>query len=133
MSRGGLAGLALCIVLAACGTPRERCVRGVNNELQTVNRLIAETELNLLRGYTYETELRNTYVGVSGCLGRSRYYRGGGGVRFCGSTEPRAVKKAVPIDPAAEQRKLAGLKERQAELTSISARAAEVCAARYPG
>ena len=118
------------LVLAACSTPQERCVRDVNRDLQTVTGLIAETEVNLARGYTYETEVQYVRVGVTGCVGGVRYYRSG--VWVCGATEPRAVQRAVPIDPQTEQRQLAGLKKRQAELTELAARAQAVCLERYP-
>lgn len=118
------------LVLAGCSSPQERCVRDVNRELQTVTALISDTEVNLARGYTYETEVQNVRVGVTGCVGGSRYYRSG--VRFCGSTEPRAVQRAVPIDPQTERRKLAGLKERQANLIELSSRAETVCRERFP-
>ena len=132
----GIASACL-LVLAACSTPQERCVRGVNRDLQTVNALIAETELNLARGYTYETEVQNVRVGVTGCIGGGGYGWGrrhyGSGVSFCGSTEPRAVQRAVPIDPQAEQRKLAGLQDQQKRLISLSERTEAVCRERYPG
>ena len=123
-----LAGLS---VLAACSTPQERCVREVSRELETVTQLIAETELNLQRGFTYQTEVRETRVGFTGCVGSGRYY--GTGVRFCGSNDIETVQRAVPIDPEAERRKLTGLKTRQRELAEISTRAESVCAGRYGG
>ncbi|MEM8958137.1 MAG: hypothetical protein AAGC86_10010 [Pseudomonadota bacterium] len=105
-------------------------MRNVNRDLQTVTALIAETEANLARGFAYETELQNVRVGVTGCVGGGRYYRGG--VRFCGTSEPRAVQRAVPIDPQEERRKLAGLKERQGKLVELSSRAETVCRERFP-
>lgn len=128
--RGVIAAGACLLALAGCSTPQDRCVRNVNRDLQTVNGLITETELNLARGYTYETEVQNVRVGITGCVGGGRYYRGG--VSFCGSTEPRAIERAVPIDPQTERRKLAGLQERQATLTELSSRASTVCRERYP-
>ncbi|MCV6598470.1 MAG: hypothetical protein OIF40_15460 [Mangrovicoccus sp.] len=118
-------------LLAACASPQQRCVQNINRDLSTVNRLIAETELNLSRGFTYETEIRETGFGVTGCFGTGRYY--GSGVSFCGSRDLRTVNTPVPIDPDTERRKLAGLKKKQEELTAIAARAEAACAARYPG
>jgi len=125
-----IALLALGLV-AACSTPQERCVRNISRDLGTVERLIAETELNISRGFTYETEIRETGFGVTGCFGTGRYY--GSGVSFCGSRDLQTVQRAVPIDPEAEQRKLAGLKQRKADLIDKSTRAEAACAARYPG
>lgn len=106
--------LPLCIALAACGTPQDRCARGLERDLRTVNLLIDETEANLARGYRYETEIRNSNVGVSFC-NRSR------NVGFCWDNYgPRTVQRPVAIDPAQEQRKLKGLKARQAEIAALS-------------
>jgi hypothetical protein len=41
--------------LAACGTPQEQCINRNTRDLRTVDRLIAESEGNLQRGYAYET------------------------------------------------------------------------------
>ena len=41
--------------LAACGTPQEQCINRNTRDLRTVDRLIAEAEGNLQRGYAYET------------------------------------------------------------------------------
>ena len=43
------------VLLAACGTPQEQCIRYNTRDLRTVDRLIAETEGNLDRGYAIET------------------------------------------------------------------------------
>ena len=49
-----LALLALPLVLAACGTPQERCISQNTSEFRTVSRLLAEVEGNLARGYAWE-------------------------------------------------------------------------------
>ena len=36
--------LTLLVLLAACGTPQERCINGVTRDLRTVDRLIEEAE-----------------------------------------------------------------------------------------
>ena len=41
--------------LAACGTPQEQCISCNTRDLRTVDRLIAESEGNLQRGYAYES------------------------------------------------------------------------------
>lgn len=114
MSRIPIAALLL---LAACGSPMERCERSIVREEQRLDALIAETETNLRRGYGYETETRDVSVGFSYC-NRSRNV----GVCFDNRT-PRTIRRAVAIDPEAEQRKLAGLKDRKLALQSRSCRA----------
>lgn len=41
-------------LLAACGTPQERCINGVTRDLRVVDRLISTSEGNLKRGYALE-------------------------------------------------------------------------------
>ena len=61
--------LCLCFVLVGCASPRQRCLAAGVAELRTVDRLIAETEGNLARGYAIE---REPYVtsGVDLCFGQ---------------------------------------------------------------
>lgn len=41
-------------LLAACGTPQERCIARETRDLRILDRLIAETEADLKRGYALE-------------------------------------------------------------------------------
>lgn len=102
-----------------------------SEELTTVNRLIAETELNLSRGYRIETEIeyspRLTFCTGTGNWSHSR--RAYGGVNFCSGTRPIRRERQVAIDPAAEQRKLANLRKRQAALQGPTQAALSSCQA----
>jgi len=51
-------------LLAACGTPQERCINGVTRDLRVVDSLIATSEGNLNRGYALEevTVTRTVWV-----------------------------------------------------------------------
>jgi hypothetical protein len=113
--------LAAVLTLAACGTPEERCARQVTNEIGTLDRLIAETEANIARGYTYVYEPSNFRVSIGGCTGRYD------SVRFCGWNEPQYRRRAQAIDPEAERRKLADLQSRRTALQSNSRAAFEAC------
>ena len=53
MKRILVAGLM--VALAGCSTPQDRCIGSVTRDLRVVDRLIAEAEGNLARGYAYET------------------------------------------------------------------------------
>lgn len=46
----------LVIPLVACGTPRERCIASVTNDLRVLDRLIETSKGNLQRGYALETQ-----------------------------------------------------------------------------
>ncbi|MBD3765401.1 MAG: hypothetical protein IE927_11935, partial [Rhodobacterales bacterium] len=70
------------IALAACGTPREQCIARETRDLRTVDRLIAETEENLRRGYALEE--RTIWVQVW---------------EYCDPLPPRPPKDGKPPPP----------------------------------
>jgi hypothetical protein len=127
----------LVAVLAACGTPQEQCIGTATRELRTVDRLITETMGNLSRGYSYETEeiTRTEWVICDyvqdpapvpgGPLPKPR-------PRYCFDDVTDTVRREVPIDPALERRKLAGLEDKRRELNSRAAAAIAQCQAKYP-
>ncbi len=64
-----------CLVVAACGTPQERCISQNTREYRSVSNLLAEVEANLARGYAWEerevwtnewTECRDAVRGKDG-------------------------------------------------------------------
>jgi hypothetical protein len=114
------------VALVACGTPQERCARAGSGELRTLNRLIAETERNIARGYTYTTEVRDVSFGWEYCGGWN------GNVYLCADNDTETYRRPVAIDPELEQRKLAGLKAKQAEIYQRLQVQAMECRARYP-
>ena len=111
------------VAIAACSTPQEACMSRIDRDLRTVTALIAETETNLARGYTYVVEPSRTRVGVSYCT------RSSSRIGFCGSTANDVRRRAVAIDPEAEARKLETLRNQQAKLTALRPQAAAACAA----
>jgi hypothetical protein len=122
--RPALSLLALC-TLAACATPREACLRDAAGDLRTLDRLIAETEANLARGFAYASEPYTT-TGLEFCLGRGAWRDGVNvGFTYCPVAETRYRDRPVAIDPAAERRKLAELRARRAaEARAAAARVA---------
>ena len=54
MTRNIALGLLPVLILAACGTPQERCISRNTSEYRTVARLLSEVEANLARGYAWE-------------------------------------------------------------------------------
>jgi hypothetical protein len=100
-----LAG-ALSGMLTACAPGAPECrARG---ELDTVDRLIAETSANIDRGYVM---VPSSGPGVDMCLHGGRF---GVGLSLCADASRQ--EKAVAVDAASERRKLAGLKARQLQL-----------------
>lgn len=122
--------IALPLVLTACGTPQERCIRANTRELRQVEALIDETRANLARGYGYEEytvtdwEWEPCYVGRPVPAGYSH--------AMCRQPYERTERRAVAIDPASEQRKLAALTARRKALVARAADAVAACKAQYP-
>ncbi|MGB3147791.1 MAG: hypothetical protein WBA91_08550 [Paracoccaceae bacterium] len=116
------------LLVAGCGTPQEQCRRNATTELNKLNRLIAETEGNLSRGFAYE-ERRVTSFHWVGCVGGAG---GHTGASLCLDPFDDTVRREVAIDPAVEQRKLANLKAKHAAITRQAAEAVAQCKATYP-
>lgn len=106
----------LCLLLAACATPQEKCASALQQDRQTIDALIEETQANIARGFRYEIEPRSVTVGVRYCSRSSN-------VGFCmNNASPATVRRAVAIDPAEQARKLAALKAQKARLDSAQCR-----------
>lgn len=124
------APFALTLILAACGTPQERCIRSATQEVRTLDRLIAETEANLARGYAYESRevVRHVWTVCDDYVGpRRRHAR-----PMCFEPVFRTVERPVAIDPAVEARKLDGLKERRVALARRATDDVAQCQANFP-
>lgn len=122
--------LPLLLILAACATPRERCIAAVTRDLSNVEKLIAETKANLARGYAIEREPYTTFE-LEWCLSRGSKE---GDLRWtwCRDTVTRYRDKPVAIDRATEERKLRELRATRTRLTRQSAAQVAQCQARYP-
>jgi hypothetical protein len=124
--------LALCLLLAACATPRQACLRNATADLAVVDRLIAETEANLNRGFAID---REPYVtsGLEFCLGNAaRRQNVGVGFTYCNTVETRYREVPRAIDRTAERRKLAELRDTRARLDRQARASIAACEARYP-
>jgi len=103
------------LALAACGTPQEQCQRYVSRQVKTLDGLIAQTRADLARGYSYRTELRDDNFDFG--FGYCSY--GYPGIGWCmDNRRPDTVRRAVPIDPEAEQRKLDLLLDRRQQMAA---------------
>lgn len=118
--------------LAACGTPQEQCINRNTRDLRTVDRLIAETEGNLARGYAYETvtvyEDYWTYCPVP----RPVEGQPAPPPRLCFDERPVTEKRPKAIDLNEEARKLASLKEKRKSLALQAEKVIAACKAQYP-
>ena len=135
MSRNtALAAIAtLPLILAACGTPQERCISQNTSEYRTVSRLLAEVEGNLARGYAWE-ERQVVRDRLTQCRTYVRDSKG----RAIATYEPcwrdyvDVERYRVPIDPAAEERKRDNLAARKNVLGQRAASVIQACRAAFP-
>lgn len=120
-------------LLAACGTPQEQCINRETRDLRTVEKLIAETSLNLSRGYameeyvTYEREWQE-------CDIQPPPPKKGNPPppRMCWESEPVTRERPVAIDLRAETQKLDGLEAKRAQLLRMAQGSIAACKAQYP-
>jgi hypothetical protein len=124
--------LAALLLIAACGTPQEQCINRNTRDLRTVERLIAETQGNLDRGYAYEqiTVYNDVWVECD----RPRVADGEPlpPPRMCLDERPETVTRPKAIDLAAEAQKLEGLQAKRRQLARAAEAVITQCKAEYP-
>lgn len=123
--------LIVCCLLAACGTPQERCISSVTRDLRVVDRLIAETDANLRRGYGLQdvTVFHDvwTFCSVAQVAGQPP-----APPQMCWDSQPTTYQRPVAIDLAAEKAKLSGLLTKRKELAGAAAPMIAQCQVQYP-
>ncbi|HMS94361.1 MAG TPA: hypothetical protein PKA03_03930 [Tabrizicola sp.] len=117
--------------LAACGTPQEQCIQRNTRDLRTVDRLIAETQGNLDRGYALE-EVTITQERWGYC--REPVPEGQPALPPvpCLIEHDIRVERAKAIDLADEAKKLEGLKAKRRELAKAAEAVIAQCKAEFP-
>ena len=118
--------------LTARGTPQEQCISRNTRDLRTVERLIAETEGNLQRGYALETVTRYEEFWDT-CLDRV-VVNGQVTVqpRMCRRERSFTEQRPRAIDLQTEARKLEGLKVKRSELARAAEPLIAQCKAEFP-
>lgn len=131
--------LGLLVLLAACGTPQERCINTATRELRSVERLLAEVEGNLARGYAWqEYEVTRTRWVRCAPAHRPPAPLPDGSAPppprpvMCLDDYTVTMRRRVAIDPVAEQRKRDGLIAKQAQLTRLAKAQIAYCKSTYP-
>ncbi|MGY6410704.1 MAG: hypothetical protein ACXIUV_06735 [Alkalilacustris sp.] len=119
------AALLVLMALAACGTPFDRCVRPVQAELRTVDRLIAETEGNIARGFAIERQNQIIQERVP-CLDSDGFRT------WCLAPVVTETRRPVAIDRDVERGKLATLRARRSELQALAVVTEARCRAEFP-
>lgn len=119
----GLMLFGATLVSACTDAARDQCLRAAVAEVRTIDRLVADTEAGLARGYGIDRE-------TVPYLERRRCADGGG---TCLYTETEIVTTPKTIDPASETRRLALLRERRAAAVPRALDHIAGCKERYPG
>ncbi|MGY6632425.1 MAG: hypothetical protein ACXIU8_01585 [Alkalilacustris sp.] len=114
------------LLLAGCATPFERCLAPATAQLRTVERLIAETEGNIARGFAWEP-VREVSYDLVPCRDQLD-----GPIRFCRVPFVSESRRAVAIDRTVEAGKLASLRGRRSELHAALVALEGDCRARFP-
>ncbi len=117
--------LILLLLLAACSTPQQSCLSTATKDLRVVDKLIAETEVNLARGYAISREPA-VRTGLELCVSPDDPFL------FCTTRDVTVAEKPVAIDAGAERAKLASLKAKRAELVARANAEIAQCRAQFP-
>ena len=121
-------------LLAACGTPQEQCIRNNTRDLRTVEKLIAESQANLARGYALE-RYEVTVPDWEPCI---RYVPGGKGQpaqpvqSTCRSWDTEIRTRPKSIDLAQEAKQLRQLQTKQRELARQAQSVVAQCRQLHP-
>ncbi len=117
------------ITVAACSTPREQCISGANRPITTLDRLIAETQGNVDRGFGL-VDVQDVRVLRKTCEGTNE---DGSTFRFpCEETETFTRREPVSINIAEERIKLRQLQDRRAAALQTAQAQVQQCIAIHP-
>ena len=118
--------------LAACGTPQEQCINRNTRDLRTVDRLIAESEGNLDRGYAFETVTVYEDYWTTCPMPAPVEGQPPPQPRMCLDERPVTERRPKAIDLNEEARKLASLREKRKDLAERAKAVIAQCKAAYP-
>ena len=124
MRRAFLPILASVLLGACASVSRDQCLRAAVEDIRTLDQLIAETEAGRARGYGIDRQ----DVPVL----ERRHCTGSSGSATCLETDIVTVERPVAIDPATEDRKLAGMRATREALIPRAMIQIADCRRRYP-
>jgi hypothetical protein len=127
--------LAALGMLTACGTPQEMCILRETRDLRTLDRLIAETQTNISRGFAIEE-----YTETVDYWGTCYQPQGAGpdGVRPppvafpCRRDRDITRTRPVSIDLGAERQKLVSMQAKRRDLARAAEAPIAACKAANP-
>ena len=131
--------LVLFLLLAACGTPQERCIARETRDVRVLDRLITESESNLQRGYALEEVVtyRDRWVPCpvvrpAPVEGQPAPAPAPSPPQLCLREVQETETRPKAIDLTAEAQKLASMKDKRAALLRAAAPAIAQCRAEFP-
>lgn len=117
------------LALAACQTPREGCLTDATRDLNVVNRLIAQTEANLARGYGLADQqdlvTRPDTCTITNPDGTRSTFR-------CDRQEVVTTQAPVALDLNAQRDTLRSLVQQQTDLQQRAQAIVQQCIASFP-
>jgi hypothetical protein len=130
-------GLMMLAGLAACGTPQEQCVGRETRDLRQVDRLIAEVQGNLDRGYAIEEVVvyKDRWVQCPAPVVppvEGEPPPPAAGPQLCLDEVRSTEKQAKAINLKAEAETLASLKVKRRQLARDAQAGIDACKATYP-
>ena len=123
--------LILTVVLAGCATQQQSCILQATKDLRVLDGLIAETQLNLRRGYAVDPA-QGWQDDIGPCFPSltEEVAEGAGG--FCQDQVLYPAERPRAIDPKAEGEKLRSLQGHRAELQAAAAVDIARCRKAFP-
>jgi hypothetical protein len=124
--------VVLFLLLAACGTPQERCISRETRDLRVLDRLIAETEGNLKRGYALEEVVIYNDVWVNCPGGHPAEGEPAPPPRLCLEEVSEVEIRPKAINLRDEADKLASMQDKRRGLVTAAASVIAQCRAQFP-
>ena len=129
------AAFLILTTLAACGTPQEQCISRNTRDLRTVEKLIAESQGNLDRGYAidrYEVTVPDWEPCIRYVPGTKEDPTPRPVSTTCRTWDTETRTRPRSIDLAQEAKQLQQLKAKQRELSRQAQSVIAQCRAAYP-
>lgn len=125
--------ISVLALLAACGTPQERCIAGATRDLRILDRLIGQSQGNLDRGYALVEVVRtSTRWVVCRRAMPATETQPARAAEMCLRNYDYTVTRPKAINLAEERAKLAEMRKKRVELNREAARAVASCKLTHP-
>lgn len=124
--------LSALLILVACGTPQEQCINRNTRDMRVMEKLIAETQGNIARGFAIEEYTVLVPVWQRCAAPAAAPGQPAAPSYFCFEPEPQTRTRPKAIDLKAESAKLESLLERRDQMARAAEPIIAQCKAQYP-